>query len=76
MCHMVNTALVIALRLYKGKRGPEVEIFRTKLLIYSISAGLYISFNWQNGIDRTRAFWLSVLLVISVLRVYCCTQKC
>ena len=35
------------------------------------SPGLYISIDWSNGIDGTRASWSSILLVISVVQVYC-----
>ena len=41
-----------------------------------ISPRLYISIGWQNRIDGARASWLLILLVITVVHVYCCTLRC
>ena len=52
---------------------PEVATFRTKTLNFT----RVIHLNWLEKIELewARASWSSILLVITIVRVYRCTQK-
>ena len=70
---MVNRALVIAYVHKKVRLGPEVATFKTKTLNLTVVVDL----NWLAKIElRGPGHWLSIILLITFVRVYCCMRRC
>ena len=72
LCYMVNPPWLLHYVHKTLDEGLRKQLSEQNPLI---SPGLYISIGWQKRIDGARAPWSLILLVITVVCVYCFTQK-
>ena len=77
LCHMVNAALLLHFVQKKVRWEPKIATFRTTTVnfIHSHPSNTFkfIGKNWSEG---AWASWLSILLLITIVRVLCCSRRC